>query len=77
MQVAEIVNGESRGGAAAREQLAVARIRVDHVSLLRVKEVLEDEGDVSFVQVRRRFQAQLEETIAGMPSGERFELHQQ
>ena len=59
------------------QQLAVPRVRVDHVLALGVEEVLQDEVDVAAVEVDGRLQAQLQETVAGAPLGKGLELHEQ
>ncbi len=88
LQVTQIVRAEAGRGApplgdrreavpAPGQELAVSRVGVDHVLPLGVKEVLEHEADVLFIQIRRRLQTQLETAIAGPVLGERFQLHQE
>jgi hypothetical protein len=88
LQIAEIVDAEPRrgdpsvlrrrhGAATAREELRIARMHLDHVLPLRVKEVLEDEIDVAVIEFRRGLHAQLEITVLCASLGERLQLHQQ
>jgi len=47
------------------------------VLALGVEEVLEDEIDIEVVQFGGRLETQVEEPVARLVGGERFELHQQ
>ena len=87
LQVAEVVGRELRRLARAlsplplllapRQQLRVARIRVDHPRPVRVEEVLDAERALVLGQRVGRLQPQLEVPIARLVARERLELHQQ
>ena len=86
LQVADVLNGELSGlracarsarFAAPLQQLAIARIRIDHARPLRVEEVLDTEPALVVSQICRRLQPQLEVSVAGLFSRERFDLDEQ
>jgi hypothetical protein len=88
LQVAQVVAAESGGRraaigrrgqrpAAARQQLGVSRVDVDHPLALRVEEVFDDELGVVLVEIGGRLQAQLEGPIPGAIAGKGFELDEQ
>ena len=68
---------DGAAAAAARQQFAIPRIRLDHPLPLRVKEVLDDERGVLRGQLGGRLHPELQIPIPGAVGREGLELHEQ